>query len=111
MLFRSVCSAVRAKNASITDLWKRKEMAVTARICTAVLDVTAGLCTAKNTECVSECRLCMDLPFWVPGWETEQLHCCVPYSTYSILFLSVIGETIVVNCNTLVKCCLLLNVF
>jgi len=43
-------------------------MAVTARICTAVLDVTAALCTAKNAECVSEYRLCMGLPFWVPGW-------------------------------------------
>jgi hypothetical protein len=25
-------------------------------------------CTAKNAERVSEYRLCMGLPFWVPGW-------------------------------------------
>jgi hypothetical protein len=84
-------------------------MAVTARICTAVLAVTAAICTAKNAERVSEYRLCMDLPFWVPRWETVQLRCCVRYSTYSILFLTIIGETIVVNCNTLVECCLVLN--
>jgi hypothetical protein len=63
----AVFSEVRAKHASITNLWKRKEMDVTARICTAVLDVTAAVCTAKNTECVSEYRLCMGLTFWVPG--------------------------------------------
>jgi len=86
-----VCFEVRAKHASVTNLWKRKYMAVTARICTAVLDVTASVCTAKNVECVSLYRLCTDLPFWVPGWETKHLHCYVRYSKYSSLFLSVIG--------------------
>ena len=60
----AICSEFRAKHTGIINLWKRKEMAVTARVCTAVLDVTAAMCTAKNAECVSERRLCMDLPFW-----------------------------------------------